>query len=61
MNRNAPRHRPRRGTAAECACTNHPCARDELRPTVHGFNEFFGNLHHLDAEEEPERAFAMNV
>jgi len=24
-------------------------------PTVHGFDEFFGNLYHLNAEEEPER------
>jgi len=23
-------------------------------PTVHGFDKFFGNLHHLNAEEEPE-------
>ena len=24
-------------------------------PTVHGFDEFFGNLYHLNAEEEPEQ------
>ncbi len=24
-------------------------------PTAHGFDEFFGNLHHLNAEEEPEQ------
>lgn len=28
--------------------------RDEMLPTVHGFDEFFGNLYHLNAEEEPE-------
>jgi hypothetical protein len=28
--------------------------RDELAPTMHGFDEFFGNLYHLKAEEEPE-------
>jgi arylsulfatase len=28
--------------------------RSEYLPTVHGFNEFFGNLYHLNAEEEPE-------
>jgi arylsulfatase len=28
--------------------------RDEYLPTVHGFDEFFGNLYHLNAEEEPE-------
>src|SRR6185295_11027330 len=27
---------------------------DEFLPTVHGFDEFFGNLYHLNAEEEPE-------
>ena len=25
-----------------------------ILPTVHGFDEFFGNLYHLNAEEEPE-------
>src|SRR6266852_462898 len=29
--------------------------RDEFLPTAHGFDEFFGNLYHLNAEEEPER------
>jgi arylsulfatase len=29
--------------------------RDEYLPTNHGFDEFFGNLYHLNAEEEPER------
>ena len=28
--------------------------RDQHLPTVHGFDEFFGNLYHLNAEEEPE-------
>src|SRR6476469_2780972 len=28
--------------------------RDEFLPTAHGFDEFFGNLYHLNAEEEPE-------
>jgi hypothetical protein len=27
---------------------------DEFLPTVHGFDEFFGNLYHLNAEDEPE-------
>jgi arylsulfatase len=33
---------------------NHLGDRDEFMPTVHGFDEFFGNLYHLNAEEEPE-------
>src|SRR5262245_6870287 len=33
---------------------NHLCDRNEFLPTVHGFDEFFGNLYHLNAEEEPE-------
>ncbi len=33
---------------------NHPGDRDEHLPTNHGFDEFFGNLYHLNAEEEPE-------
>ena len=33
---------------------NHLGDRDEFLPTAHGFNEFFGNLYHLNAEEEPE-------
>ena len=28
--------------------------RDEFLPTAHGFDEFFGNLYHMNAEEEPE-------
>ena len=34
---------------------NHLGDRNEFLPTVHGFDEFFGNLYHLNAEEEPER------
>ncbi|MFD5123067.1 arylsulfatase [Streptomyces sp. NPDC058385] len=33
---------------------NHLGDRDEHLPTLHGFDEFFGNLYHLNAEEEPE-------
>ena len=33
---------------------NHLGDRDKHLPTVHGFDEFFGNLYHLNAEEEPE-------
>lgn len=33
---------------------NHQGDRDEHLPTQHGFDEFFGNLYHLNAEEEPE-------
>ena len=35
---------------------NHLGDRNEFLPTVHGFDEFFGNLYHLNAEEEPEYA-----
>jgi arylsulfatase len=35
---------------------NHLGDRDEHLPTAHGFDEFFGNLYHLNAEEEPEHA-----
>jgi arylsulfatase A-like enzyme len=35
---------------------NHLGDRDEHLPTNHGFDEFFGNLYHLNAEEEPENA-----
>lgn len=34
---------------------NHLGDKDEYLPTNHGFDEFFGNLYHLNAEEEPER------
>jgi arylsulfatase len=33
---------------------NHLGDRDEHLPTAHGFDEFFGSLYHLNAEEEPE-------
>jgi arylsulfatase len=33
---------------------NHFGDKDEFLPTMHGFDEFFGNLYHLNAEEEPE-------
>src|ERR671913_769916 len=33
---------------------NHLGDKDEHLPTMHGFDEFFGNLYHLNAEEEPE-------
>jgi arylsulfatase len=33
---------------------NHQGDRDEHLPTMHGFDEFMGNLYHLNAEEEPE-------
>ena len=35
---------------------NHLGDRDDMLPTAHGFDEFFGNLYHLNAEEEPEYA-----
>ena len=35
---------------------NHLGDRNEFLPTVHGFDEFYGNLYHLNAEEEPELA-----
>jgi arylsulfatase len=35
---------------------NHLGDRNEFLPTVHGFDEFFGNLYHLNAEEEPENS-----
>src|SRR4029450_11858809 len=34
---------------------NHLGDRNEFLPTVHGFDEFHGNLYHLNAEEEPEQ------
>ncbi|MGH8626696.1 MAG: arylsulfatase [Gammaproteobacteria bacterium] len=40
---------------------NHLGDRDEYLPTAHGFDEFFGNLYHLNAEEEPEqRTYPQN-
>jgi len=35
---------------------NHLGDKDEFLPTAHGFDEFYGNLYHLNAEEEPEQA-----
>ena len=35
---------------------NHLGDRDDMLPTANGFDEFFGNLYHLNAEEEPENA-----
>jgi arylsulfatase A-like enzyme len=35
---------------------NHLGDKDEFLPTMHGFDEFFGNLYHLSGEEEPEDA-----
>jgi arylsulfatase len=34
---------------------NHLGDKDEFLPSIHGFDEFFGNLYHLNAEEEPEQ------
>ncbi len=36
---------------------NHLGDKDEFLPSNHGFDEFFGNLYHLNAEEEPETYF----
>ncbi|WP_439668838.1 Arylsulfatase A or related enzyme [Cupriavidus necator] len=36
---------------------NHLGDRDEYLPTKHGFDEFYGNLYHLNAEEEPQRPY----
>src|SRR5262249_35501919 len=36
---------------------NHLGDRNDFLPTVHGFDEFFGNLYHLNAEEDPENWF----
>jgi arylsulfatase A-like enzyme len=36
---------------------NHLGDRNEFLPTVHGFDVFYGNLYHLNAEEEPERPY----
>ena len=40
---------------------NHLGDRDEFLPTNHGFDEFYGNLYHLNAEEEPERPYWNEV
>src|SRR5271169_6465568 len=39
---------------------NHLGDRDEYLPTNHGFDEFFGNLYHLNAEQEPERPYWLS-
>ena len=36
---------------------NHLGDRDEYLPTNHGFDEFYGNLYHLNAEQEPEMPY----
>ncbi len=43
-----------RGYATGQFGKNHLGDKDEHLPTMHGFDEFFGNLYHLNAEEEPE-------
>jgi arylsulfatase len=43
-----------RGYATGQFGMNHLDDRNEYLPTVHGFDEFFGNLYHLNAEREPE-------
>jgi len=43
-----------RGYATAQFGKNHLGDRNEFLPTVHGFDEWFGNLYHLNAEEEPE-------
>jgi arylsulfatase A-like enzyme len=43
-----------RGYATAQYGKNHLGDRDKHLPTVHGFDEFFGNLYHLNAEDEPE-------
>jgi arylsulfatase len=43
-----------RGYATAQIGKNHLGDRNEFLPTVHGFDEFFGNLYHLNSEEEPE-------
>ncbi|MCU0357442.1 MAG: arylsulfatase [Cyclobacteriaceae bacterium] len=44
-----------RGYATGQFGKNHQGDRDEHLPTMHGWDEFFGNLYHLNAEEEPEQ------
>ncbi|MBB3182071.1 arylsulfatase [Variovorax sp. Sphag1AA] len=43
-----------RGYATAQFGKNHLGDRNEFLPTVHGFDEWYGNLYHLNAEEEPE-------
>jgi arylsulfatase A-like enzyme len=42
------------GDATAQVGKNHLGDRNEFLPTVHGFDEFYGNLYHLNSEEEPE-------
>ncbi len=49
-----PRRSSRSATPTGQFGKNHLGDRDEYLPTNHGFDEFFGNLYHLNAEEEPE-------
>ncbi len=42
------------GYAAGQFGKNHLGDKDEFLPTAHGFDEFYGNLYHLNVEEEPE-------
>jgi arylsulfatase A-like enzyme len=44
-----------RGYATGQFGKNHLGDKDEFLPTAHGFDEFYGNLYHLNAEEEPEQ------
>lgn len=45
-----------RGYATAQFGKNHLGDKNQFLPTLHGFDEFFGNLYHLNAEEEPENA-----
>lgn len=40
---------------------NHLGDKDEHLPTNHGFDEFFGNLYHLNAEEEPRTSITLKI
>ena len=53
----SPSPRPSSRSATPPYLKNHLGDRNEFLPTVHGFDEFFGNLYHLNAEEEPERPY----
>ena len=52
--RRSPSCSSRHGYATGQFGKNHLGDLNEFLPTVHGFDEFFGNLYHLNAEEEPE-------
>ena len=51
------RHSSRYGYATGQFGKNHLGDRDEFLPTNHGFDEFYGNLYHLNAEQEPEMPY----